>query len=165
MPAPIINGLITFVAAQLHAEVWDGEVPRTDPQGNPISPSAPVNSPSTWPVIKLYMKDAGFHRSWNQDDPFTDEGSILIQVWGTTRASSEALMNRIEALFALETNWALIELGGDVSNPNYVIQMLLTDWCSVQEEQLRTEQSQLLYRADMHYNCMVHGIIQTTQNG
>lgn len=160
MPAPIINGLITFLNAQLNVTVWDGEVPRYDTAGNAINPSV-VTTPADWPVVKLFMQEGGFDRTWTTEDPYSDEGEILIQVWGVSRASVETLMNRIEALLAQASSWSQIQLGGPTINPFYVIQMLLLKWYSGQEEGLRSSLSELLYRGDLHYSVMIHGAIST----
>src|SRR5436309_1910085 len=129
MPAPIITGLITFISQQTGVVCWDGEVPRYDVQGNPINPSQTVSTPPEWPVYKVYMKEGGFTREYTFEDPYSDEGEILIQIWGTTRQQLEdpatGAMNVIEALLNQATNWPLIPLGGPQSNPYYVISCLL----------------------------------------
>lgn len=160
MPAPIIKGLITYITSQLPITVWDGEIPRTDTTNVVITPET-VSVPADWPVIKVFMEEGGFTRTWTTEDPYDDRGEILIQIWGITRVSAETAMNTIEALLAQASNWAAIPLGGDMMNPNYVIQLLLMRWYSGQEEGVRTGLSQLLYRCDMHYDCMIHGAIIT----
>lgn len=169
MPASIVNGIITYLTQQLNTTCWDGEIPRQDVSGNPIFPNAPVTSPIDWPVVKVYMQEGGFSREWTFEDPYTDKGEILIQVWGTSRQQLEGsltnpetgLLNQIEALFAQASNWPQIPLGGPSANPYYVIHMLLTRWYSGQEEGQRTADSSLLYRGDLHYEVMIHGAIST----
>lgn len=166
MAAPIIDGLITFLAGQIDANVWDGEVPRYDPNGNPIFPNATVGvgEPSVWPVVRVFMPEPGFNRTWTTENAYDDVGVIKIQLWATTRAAEEALLAQVEALFALAENWEEIELGYDSTqplNPYYVVQMLLQSWYSGQEEGVRTATSQLLYRGELTYEVMIHGAIKT----
>lgn len=161
MPAPIIDGLITFITTQLPITVWDGEIPRYATTGTPISPSAAVVVPSTWPAIKCYMEESGFNREWTTEDPYTDTGEIHLLIWSTTRVSAESTMNTLEALLAQAASWAQVQLGGPAENPFYIIQMLLLRWYSGQEEEIRTGLSQLLYRCDLHYEVMIHGILST----
>jgi hypothetical protein len=85
----------------------------------------------------------------------------MIQVWGTIRAQVEGVMNIIEEILAQAGNWEQIELGGDKSNPSYIISMLLTSWYCGQEEEKRTAQSSLLYRGDMNYDIRIHGAVST----
>ncbi len=160
MPAPVISGLITFISSQLNVTVFDGEVPRYDTAGTALTPET-VTVPSDWPIVKVYMEEGGFTRTWTTEDAYDDRGEIFIQVWGTSRLSAETTMNGLEALLAQATNWTLILLGGPVANPYYVIHMLLARWYSGQEEGVRTGLSQLLYRCDMHYDAMIHGAIST----
>lgn len=169
MPAHVIEGLINFLGSnqELNASVWDGEVPRYDANGKPINPDSSV-TPSNWPVVKLYMEEAGFNRNWNMADPYDDIGPITIKIWGTTRASVDALLDQIEAIFASESNWGQINISpsqpstGSPGNPYYVIKMMLKSWTNVQEEEQRTADSFLLYRGELHYECEVHGAISTT---
>jgi hypothetical protein len=160
MPAPIIDGLITYLSVTTGANVWDGEVQRTSPSGLPVNPET-LTVPSVWPAIKVFMPEGGFNREWTTEDPYTDTGEILIQIWDTARVGSEALMNTIETLFAQAAVWAQIPLGGDPQNPYYIIQMLLLNWYSGQEEGVRTGLSQFLYRCDLRYEVMIHGAIVT----
>lgn len=160
MPAPIVAGIIEFITAQLEVTCWDGEVPHYNTDGDPIVPGGAA-TPAIWPVVKVYMQEGGFNREWTTEDPYSDRGEILIQVWGTTRASVQATMDDIEALLAKASNWAQIDLGGPAENPYYVIQMLLDRWYIGQEEGERTADSELLYRVDMHYDTMIHGAIST----
>ena len=161
MPAPIIDGLITFIAQQLNISVWDGEVPRYDVNGNPINPTSIV-APKDWPVVRVTMPESGFSRTWTTEDPYTDEGDVTIQVWATGRSAAETQMNSIEALLAQAINWSQIPLtGGSSDNPYYVIQLLLKSWTSVQLEGERTASGELLYRCDLNYSCMIHGAIST----
>lgn len=164
MPAPIIEGFINYIAAQLNVSVWDGEVPRYDTSGNKISPTS-TTTPTDWPVVKLFMQPGGFSREWTTEDPYTDRGELLIQIWATSRVQLEdpttGMLNRMEQLLASATNWTQINLGGPNTNPYYVIACLLTNWYSGQEEGVRTQQGELLYRADMHYDVMIHGSVST----
>lgn len=159
MPAPVVDGLLTFLAARLDASVWDGEVPRYDAAAEPIKPASAV-TPINWPVVKAVMS-GGFSREWTLEDPYTDSGQVTIQIYGTTRVQTEAMMDDVEALLAKSSNWPSIVLGGDPSNPYYVISCMLVSWLSVQEEGWRTQLGELLYRCDLHYSMVIHGAIQT----
>ncbi len=161
MPARIIKGLITYITAQTGFTCWDGEVPRYSTQDVAINPEA-LTTPVTWPIVKVFMNEGGFGREWTFEDPYSDEGQILIQVWGTSRDSVEDVLDALELLLASATNWKAIPLGGDVTNPNYVISMLLLSWYSGQEEGTRTATGELLYRGDLHYQCRIHGAVPTS---
>lgn len=160
MPVDIVNGLISYIAPLQLASVWDGEVPRYDATGNAINPESTV-SPSVWPAIKLRMDEPGFQRTWTTEDPYDDAGNIEIRIWGTTRASVMTILNSLEAKFASYTNWRAVNLGGPPSNPYYIIQMLLTRWTCIQEEEIRTGLSHLLYRGELDYYTQVHGAVST----
>lgn len=161
MPAPIVQGALNFMLQQLNVNVWDGEVPRFDLNGNPINPQA-TTSPSDWPVVTAKLLDQPVSRNYTFEDAYDDEGPLLIQIWGFRRDSTEPLMDQIEALFYNVTNWPLVAFtpaGGEGTNPYYVVSMLLTDWTSVQEEGVRLAGGQLCYRCDMHYQIDVHGAL------
>jgi hypothetical protein len=160
MPAPIIGGMIQFLNTKLAVTVWDGEVPRLAANGKPVAPDNPAN----WPAIKLFMPDSGFDRHNTTEDPYDDEGEVLVQCWGTSRVQAESVMNQVEALLVLENNWALIQLGGPSFNPFVIVQIILRNWCSVQEPQgQRTAASVFLYRCDMHYKVTIHGDVLSFQ--
>jgi hypothetical protein len=171
MPVPIVTGLINFITDRLNVTCWDGEVPRYDPAGTPITPAAAGTSPSDWPVVKVYMEEAGFTRDWTFEDPYTDRGDVTIKCWGTSREQLEApitatspggVLNRIEALLAKVTNWPLIALGGPADNPYFVVQLELRRWYCGQEEGVRTADSELLYRGDLYYDVILHGAVNTS---
>lgn len=161
MPAPIITGLINLMVSKLSITVFDGEIPRDNTDSSAINPSATSGVIPNWPVVRVTMPDDGFEREWTTEDPYTDTGIILIQVWGTSRTQTEVLLNSIEALFAQASKWAEVSLGGPVTNPYYIIQMLLQKWYSGQEEGVRTSASQLLYRCDLYYYVQIHGAVST----
>ncbi len=159
MPAPVIKGLIDYISQELDVVCWDGEIPRYSTTGTPINPDA-VTSPTTWPVVKVYMQEGGFVRTWNMgSDPYSDDGEILIQVWGTGRQQVQTMIDRIETLMVQATNWGNVILAGDHSNPQYLIQFLLTRWYIGQEEGERTARSEFLYRGELYWDCMIHGAI------
>jgi hypothetical protein len=111
------------------------------------------------------MTDEGFDREWTTEDAYTDTGEIVIQTWTTNRADLETALTNIELLCAQATLWETIALAGDQRNPQYVIQMLLNKWTAVAdwgpEGQERTDQSELLYRGDLHYYVQIHGAVST----
>ena len=159
MPAPIIEGIGTFLQAQLNVNWTDGEVPRYDVSGNPINQFAGSTSPVDWPITRILMNESGFTRTSTFFDPYDDEGNgFLLQIYGTSRGQTEPLADRIELLFAPASNWPLITLGGVY----YVISMNLFNWTSVQVEGERTSQGELLYRYDMHYALRIHGAVPTS---
>lgn len=154
---PIVEGLITYLQDQLDANVWDGEVPRYDPQGRAINPTSGVTDPTVWPVVRCLLTEAGLTRNPNFESPYDDEGPIRIEVYGTSRAQVQTMLNSIEALLAKESNLREIDLGGYSQNPNYVISMILKSWTNTQEEGVRTSTGLLLYRGEISYTANVHG--------
>ena len=159
MPAPIIGALYQFLQGQLGCNVWDGEIPRYDTNGNPINPDA-VGGPSAWPVVRCVMPERAFKRKPTLGvGVYLDQGEIDIQVWGTARTETEPLQSQIEALFELETNWNQLTFvpGGLTQNQFYLEKMLLTDWDSIMLEGERTQDSQFVYRAQLFYDCCIHG--------
>lgn len=159
MPAHIIGGLITALSSAIEAEVWDGEVPRYDTDQRPINPSSTVTQPTNWPVVKLFMREPGFHRDVATESPFADVGDVVVQVWGTTRTSVEDLLDVIEAYFNVNTNWFTIDLGGDPQNPYQIFKMNVSRWYSGQEEGVRTQMGLLLYRGELSYEVWIHGAL------
>lgn len=181
MPAPIVKAFGDFIANNLNVVVWDGEIPRYDTAGNPISPEATQVGVPNWPVIKVYMKEPGFERELTFEDPYSERGEVLIEMYATNRNQLETppsgansnqtdtpsgLLDRIERLLAQASNWGqngpLSQLlGGPPTNPFYVIDCALGTWWCGQEEGIRTARSERLYRADMHYVVAVHGAVAT----
>ncbi len=164
MPAPITQCLLTFMESELTIIAWGSEVPRFDPSGNPINPQATV-SPGIWPVVTCVM-ETPFHRNWNCGcDPYDDVGGIKIQVWGTTKASVQAALDQIEALWAQSSKWQAVAFSppGDQQNPFYLIEMELESWWLDQVENERLNGSLLLFRGDLVYNpTRIHGAISTS---
>lgn len=167
MPVPVVDGFAAFLGTQLEVTIWDGEVPHYDPSGNPVVPSE--TDTANWPVVKVTMSEGGFARNWTFEDPYDDHGEVIINCWGTTRAQLETpvsgtpigILNRIETLLAQASNWPLIQLGGDRTNPAYVIFCLLTRWYCGQMEGIRLQGSQLLYHGILWYDVDIHGAIST----
>lgn len=160
MPAPIVGALGQYISDSLAVTVWDGEIPRYTAT-TPAQPINPSSNAVVWPIVKVYMSESGFTREWTTEDPYCDSGEIIIKIWGISRLQAETSMNGIEALLAQAHNWEQVELGGPQDNENYIISMLLKRYYSGQEEEIRSAQSQLLYRCDMYYNVEVHGAIST----
>jgi hypothetical protein len=159
VPAPIIGALYNFLQSELGVSVWDGEIPRYDVAGNPINPDA-TGGPSGWPVVRCVMPERAFKRKGTLGvGVYKDEGEIVVQVWGVARTETEPLQDQIEALFELETNWAAVVFNpaGLNYNPFRLWKMLLVNWDSLMLEGERTENSQLLYRAQLFYDCGIHG--------
>lgn len=165
MAAGIIDAICTFVADNAYdgkgCVVWDGEVARYGPDGGrSVSPES-SGGQSHWPIIKFTMPGK-FHRTWTFEEPYYDEGVIVCQIFHTTRATAEATMDMIEALLVSAANWttmgALIP-SPYAENPHYVIQMLLEDWLSKQEEGARTEKGQLVYTCELYFKTTIHGAV------
>lgn len=164
MAASIIDAVCTFVAANAYngkgCVVWDGEVARYGPTGKSVSPES-SGGQTHWPIIK-FTAPGKFTRSWTFEEPYYDEGLVVCQIWGTSRAQAEQTMDMIELLLVGAASWtamgALIP-SPYVENPHYVIQMLLTDWVSKQEEGQRTEKGQLIYTCELYFKTTIHGAI------
>lgn len=171
---PIIAGINAFMKSQLTAQIWDGEIPRYDPPGNPINPDQSAVSPTIWPVIRSVLDDAGQDIEWTMLDSFTCKGPVTIEVWGTSRLQLETpplgtpvgMVNRVAALWAQMANWqeqGPVNLGSpQVGKPNYIIHMLLKNWTVVQLEGVRLAGSQLCYYGRLTYEGMFHGSIPTS---
>lgn len=158
MPCQIIKGFINYLGGtqQLNASVWDGETPRYDVNGQPVNPE----TPKVWPVVKLMMPQAGFKRHGNVGtDPYKELGTLYVRVWGTTRDSVEQVGTQVEGFVVPASNWPLISafLGGPVANPYYVAKLLLDRWSSYQDENVRTDQGELLYIYEIDLDVVIHG--------
>jgi hypothetical protein len=155
MSAPITKALVEYMTAELDIVVWDGEVPRFTTAGAAINQSSST-SPSSWPVVRVVIQEPGFTRNYTFTTAYLDDGDVLIQVWGTTRAQVQTQLDAIEGLLlASPDTWAEIDvyLGSDYK----IVQMELLPYWIGQEEELRINLSSLLYRADMRFNVQIHG--------
>lgn len=161
MPARIIGGFSSFLKAQLNCNIWDGEVPRYNSAGQAINPTATGRQVQDWPVVTLEMPENGFDRTDTTEDPYDDDGQLDIEVYGTSRAQTEPMLDRIEALLAQASLWPQILTGGPSSNPFYVISCTVRSWFSVQEKGSRTSTGELLYKAGLHYDVRVHGVVSS----
>lgn len=159
MIVDLTGAIALWLGRELGISVWDGETPRTDSGGQPIKPNSGV--PNSWPVVKVWMQTP-FKREWTFEDPWSEQGTVKVNVWATSKTQCKNLASQIEELLASIANWASIDLGGPDENKNYAIQVLLDDWWLEQEKDVRTDTSQLLFRCDMNYNCMVHGATPTS---
>lgn len=164
MAAGIVNAICTFVAANAYngagCTVWDGEVHRYDEGGQSVSPEA-SGGRKNWPAIKITAPDK-FHREWTFEEPYYDEGLIVVQIFHHTRAGAEGAMDMIEALLVSAANWTAI--GALIPSPyyensHYVVQLLLIDWVSKQVEGERTQKQQLLYTCELYFKTTIHGAI------
>ena len=169
MPAPIIGGIGSFIQQQLNVTWWDGEVPRYDVNGVAINPDATGTNPPDWPVVQVDMPESGFDRNPTFEDPYDDEGTINITIYGITRLQTETTMCNIEELFYRASNWPLMSLpltspnSQNANNPYYVIKMLLRSWYSINDKYVRlmsnNSPSALCYRAGLAYDVDIHGAI------
>ncbi len=171
MPQQIVKDLLTYVQTNLvvgsPVEIWDGEVPRQDVNGVAIVPQT-VASPSVWPVMKGFMQEGGFSREWTFGDAYTDEGEILIQIWGASGSSAsqgrqqvETVMNQVEVLLAQLSNWPAISSGGPPVHRYYVVQALLVRWYSGMLEGERTYDNEFIYVGNMYYLVTLSGAVST----
>ena len=157
MSAPILKGLISYLASELEVTVWDGEIPRYATTGSAINQSA-TETPSLWPAIRATMQE-GFQREYTTENAYLDTGTVTVQIWSTTRTSVDSSMSSIETLLGTYMAWSSIStlLGGPTTDPFYIVDLLLDNWSVVQEEELRVNLSSLLYRCDMRYRVRMHG--------
>lgn len=162
MIPPVVAGLINYLEPLLAAEfataqasIWDGEVPRWDVLGNAVGPS---NLAGSWPAVGLEIQEPGFDVKYAIGANTTKhQGMILVQIWSTSRATTEDLMTFIEEQLNKQVSMFLeVDLNGPTDNPNYVIESLLKKWWSGQDKNYRTSTSALLYRGDMYFEVKVH---------
>ncbi len=163
MAIPIIKGLITFLTTELELTVWDGEIPRYAVPGTAINQNA-VTVPTTWPVVQAKIVEPGFNRSYTTENSYKDTGTIGVSIWAVQRSDVDIMLGRIESKLGDYNAWTGISalLGGPSTDPNYVIQMLMTSWCVVQEEGTRIGFDDYLYRGDMRYDIDLHGHLDFT---
>lgn len=152
MAAPIVGGIIAALADALGAEVWDGEIPR---QG---VTQTDINLTADTPVFKVDML-GDMSRNWTLANAYDDQGPIGVWTMSTTRAACETLLTQIETWLALDTNWALIDIG--TKPANYVISVLLASWSCKQLEGARTKASQLIYVGSQNFAVDLHGTVPT----
>lgn len=166
MPAPVINGLVTYISDQLNVTVWDGEVPRQGTDGTDITPETPQDT-GLWPAINVVMPEAGLDRELTFEDAWIDSGDLSVVCWATTREDLEGttsnggngLLTRIEALLNIDKNVANIPLGlAPNGDAYYVAKMNFKNWTCYQEQEVRTNLSQLLYHGRITYEIGVHGM-------
>ncbi len=165
MPAPIVNGLITYISEQLGVTVWDGEVPRQNTDGQDITPESLDN----WPAIKVEMEESGLDRERTFEDNYVDAGKMTIFCWAVTRedlegtvdnGGADGLLTKIEQLLNVAENYAAIPLGNAPNgDPYYVIDLDLGNWTCVQEKEVRAQLSQLLYRGEWRLQLKIHGMM------
>jgi len=166
MPAPIISGLVNFLSDSLGVSIWEGELPRQDPSGVNVNPEAPV---AEWPAIDVEMEESGLERNWTFEDGYGDEGPMVIVVYGTTRQQVEPILTKVEVLLADPASWEAIGDSllaasiptGPTGLTYFVYKLLLLSWTCVQEKEVRTQLSKLLYRGEMIYEVGIHGAVST----
>lgn len=156
--------LCQFLGEEMEISAWDGEVPRTDNNGDPITPDSAV-VPSGWPVIKGVIVEPGFRRATNVGcAPYDEEGQVALSLWATSKVQAQALMDQVDELLAFMPNWAVASeyLGGDPTNPYYFVEISLREWWLGDSKGERTAKSELLFRADMLYFIRVHGAVRVS---
>ncbi len=167
MPAPVVGGFIVYLSPLIAVDqgtdtfnVWDGEVPRYDLAGNPVGPT---NTQGSWPAVGLSMEEPGFTCGNTFTNNVDEQGSILIQVYATTREESEDLMMFIWQVMSLQISlFTQVDIGGEPGNVNYVAECLLDTWWSGQDANNRTATSQLLYRCDLRFRVRIRTSTPTT---
>lgn len=163
MPAPVVDGIVTYLASQLNLVVWDWEIPRYDTQGNPINLDAGATP------VRALIREPGFSTEWTTEDTYYDEGEVTVQVWGTTRAALEdpntGLLNKIEQSLCRESAYTAIAAamaGGTLTEGPYnIVKVFRTGWWTGMEENERTAQSGLLYRGDLRVVFGFNGAFST----
>ncbi len=165
MPAGIVGAMVTYLEPILQGtypslSVWDGEIPRFNPTGQPI-----VLEPSILavPAFRVVMTDRGLNRDWTMQDAYGDQGPLDFEAWTTTRAGTMAILNLVEATLVNSTNWNSIDITGSPvhDNPYQVYACLLTNWTCVMLEGFRTPGNNYIYYGRLEFDMGIHGAILT----
>lgn len=151
MPADVLNGLNDYVATQLDLTIYEGEIPRYDPDGNQIVPSS-------FPVFRVAMQESGLEREWTFENVYDDTGDIFFEIYGTSKPTVLAQLVSMEGLLVKVSNWSSIDLGGAQFN---VYKLLLTRWYLGQEANIRLRDGSLLFRGELHFAIGIHGAVDT----
>ncbi len=166
MPAPVIKGFLDYLSApaQLDVPIWDGEIPRFNTDGDPIT------IPGSFPAMNVEMTEQGLTREgssgegrgWTFNTAYSDDGILVIHIMDTTRAAVQNLLNEIEILLCDPNNWPLILLpGGPTDNPFYVIECIWHTWTNRMMEGLRTQNSDYIYLGQVFVRVSIHGAVTT----
>ncbi len=162
MPAGVIAGFINYLSAdaQLGIPAWNGEIPRFNIDGEPIT------IPGSFPAFTIEMTEQGLNREgegaegWTFNDTYSDTGMIIVNIMNTTDAAVQALLNQLEAIVCKPANWPNILLpGGPIDNPYYVIKCLWHAWSNRQMVGLRTQNSELIWLGQVMLRVSIHGAI------
>lgn len=162
MPAPVIKGFVEYLAAdaQLGIDVWEGEIPRFNTEGDPIT------IPGSFPAFNVEMTEAGLNREgrdgrgWTFNKAYSDDGMLVVHIMDTTRAAVQTLLNQLEGILCNVQNWTNILLpGGPVENPYYVIECIWHNWTNVMMQGLRTQNSEYIYLGQVFLRVSIHGAL------
>ncbi len=162
MPAGVVAGFINYLAddAQLGLEIWNGEIPRFNEDGDPIV------IPGSFPAFTIEMTEGGLVREgsngegWTFNKAYSDTGMIVVHIMDTTDAAVQTELNELEAIVCKPENWPNIVLpGGPVDNPYYVIGCLWHAWSNRQMVGLRTQDSQLIWLGQALLRVSIHGAL------
>ena len=160
MPSPIIKGFVEYLQApsQLNIDVYDGELPRFDTVGDPITLS-------TAPAFAVEMTEQGMQRTRTFADPYSDEGPLQFYIFTNTRNATQALLNQLEGLLVNANNWPLIALpGGPSANPYYIQDIAWGNWTNILMPNIRDQNSNYIYLGHVICQITVHGAISTVQS-
>jgi hypothetical protein len=150
MPAPVISSLQSFITANLpqFQFVWEGEVPRQDPNGVNIVPE------NDFPVLEIKIDPgAGFVIQRQTEDAYDESGMVWFEIYDTTLASVESQVQQLYALFYNSSNWPNII----TADGYFVFDMIPLKWTYGEEENVRTQNSSLLFKGELMYKMCIHG--------
>ncbi len=162
MPAPVIAGFVNYLADdnQLGIPCWDGEIPRFNTDGEPIT------IPGSFPAFNIEMTEGGLSREgggargWTFNKAYSDDGMLVVHIMDTTRAAVQTLLNQLEGIICTPENWVNIQLpGGPVDNPFYVIEVIWHTWTNIMMQGLRTQDSQYIYLGQVFLRVSIHGAL------
>ncbi len=163
MPAGVVAGFITYLSDdnQLGLPIWNGEVPRFNTNGDPIT------IPGSFPAFTIEMTEQGLSREgsregegWTFNKAYEENGMLIFSVMNTTDAAVQTTLSQLEAILCEPTNWPNISLpGGPIDNPFYVIGCLWHTWSNRQMVGLRTQDSQLIWLGQVLFHVSIHGAL------
>ena len=147
--ARVADGILTYLQAQLDKDVWDGEIPRYDTNGNELLVGAV-------PFLSCDMiKGQGMVREETFEDSYAEEGPILVTMYGTSKETMETTANSIEELLVQENNWS--EIAENFGTVFRIYELSFQSWWIVQEEDIRTRDGNYIYHGELRFNLGYNG--------